>query len=651
MDIFVKPSGLELTQKRLDDYKKLCEIIQWGRKNPVRFVDEFLGISLLDHQAYTFTKSWTVPYVMWVESRAIGKTTESAIFIAAKLMLFSHFEAVISSGTGTQSIETFQKLEAIAKRNIASFLGATDIFENELIKTSNSDGFIHNPASFSCQLFNGSRVRTINSAIDQQRGKRANLVLFDEAGWLSNEHMTVIGAYASNDADFKLGGDINIETLPKEVPNQILIASSASSVDTEMYKRYRDYSKKMLLGDKRYFVADMPCTIAINATYKGKVYPKSVLTQETVDAEMRQNPYKAMREYYNKFSDEGGANCIIRREWIARNSIVMPPTLSSTGGEYGIAYDPARVVDNAFVLIGEFILDEKKGWMLKIVNGVNFADLDLKNRTPMRQPDQIRYLRKLIMEYNGDADNYKNVRVIMDGGSGGGGAAIPDMLMESWYDDGHDGSLVHKHPGIIDKVYSAEYVSRFPDAVNVLTVSKPSADKSDMFEELIQNVLNDLIIFPERYDNRGFLNIVEVDDKKLKSARRELQDKGMKDEDIAAEMVNIDAASVKTYQLNIDEECALKQIDMMVEEIVRICRFKLDGTKDRFALPPHKNMSAGIDASDRTMHDDRAYTLAMLSRLLTMRRNSARKFERKKSPKELISKMPFTTYKLNKTVG
>ena len=651
MEIFVKPSGLELTQKRIDDYKKVCEIVQWGRRNPVQFVREFFGISLLDHQAYTFAKSWTVPYVMWVESRAIGKTTESAIFIAAKLLLFSNFEAVISSGTGAQSIETFQKLEAITKRNIASFLGSTDIFEHELVRSSNGDGFIHNPASFSCQLFNGSRVRTINSAIDQQRGKRANLVLFDEAGWLSNEHMTVIGAYASNDADFKLGGDVNIETLPKEIPNQILIASSASSVDTEMYKRYRDYSKKMILGDKRYFVADMPCTIAINATFKGKVYPKSVLTQETVDAEMRQNPFKAMREYYNKFSDEGGANCIIKREWIARNSFTSPPNLSSTGGEYGLAYDPARMVDNAFVLIGEFIHDEKKGWMLKIVNGVNFADLDLKNRTPMRQPDQIRYLRQLVLDYNGEADSYDNVTLIMDGGPGGGGTSIPDLLMESWYDKGHDGELSHKHPGFIDKNFSAEYVSRFPDAVNNLIVTKPNADKADMFEELIQNVMNDLIIFPERYDNRGFLNIMNVDDKKMRSARKALEERGLSEEAIAEQMVNIDAASMNTYTLTIEEECALKQIDMMVEEIVRICRFKSDSAKDRFALPPHKNMTAGIDASDRTMHDDRAYTLAMLSRLLTIRRNKARKYERKKSPKELISRLPVTAYKLKKMVG
>jgi len=60
----------------------------------------------------------------------------------------------------------------------------------------------------------------------------------------------------------------------------------------------------MFLGDSRYFVADINSDVVINATYKGKLYPVSLLSQETVDAAMRDNKEKAMREYKNIFTQK-----------------------------------------------------------------------------------------------------------------------------------------------------------------------------------------------------------------------------------------------------------------------------------------------------------------------------------------------------------
>lgn len=69
----------------------------------------------------------------------------------------------------------------------------------------------------------------------------------------------------------------------------------------------------MYLGDKRYFVADISSDVVINATYNGKLYPVSLLTQETVDSAMRDNKEKAMREYKNIFTTEGSDQQIIKR--------------------------------------------------------------------------------------------------------------------------------------------------------------------------------------------------------------------------------------------------------------------------------------------------------------------------------------------------
>lgn len=637
--VFNKPTDLEISQKKYDSYREFCRIIQLGRKNPIWFAETFFGVTLLDNQKYVFMKSWNTPFNIWLESRAMGKTTLGAIFLMDKAILFNDYKAVISSGTATQSIETYKKIEDIAKNNITSFTGSTDIFLGEVVRhAANSDGFIHNPASFTFQLYNGSNVRTINSSVDTQRGKRANLVFFDEAGWLPEEVLTVIGAYTTNSSDFKLGGNVDVRTIPKEIPNQIVIASSASSVDTELYKRYRDYAKKMFLGDSRYFVADLNCDVAINATYKGQKYPVSLLTQETVDTELRANPYKANREYYNRFTQDGGENQIIKREWITRNSITAPPILASEneGDEFVFTYDSARVVDNSFILIGKFVYDKEKGWTMFLCNGINFADVGLRNKTPMRMPEQMDYIRELLLTYNGDALDYENITMYSDAGSGGGGTIIPDYLIEPWHD--RVGLL---HPGIVDEEYSKDQLDKFADAKRILHVMSPSTYKAQFYEALIQCVQNDWFIFTEEYNQHGFLNIVDVNQKHIEKVRAKLKRQKKSDEYIAKYLKKLDTASTKMRKLSPEEEISLNQLDMLKEEMVNICRYKTESAKDRFALPAHKNADSGINHSNNTLHDDRAYCAAMLAYALLQRRNADRlsKYEKKGvlTPAELLS--------------
>ena len=269
---YVKPTELEISQRKLEGYQKLAKIRQWGIKYPTRFMSEFIGVELLDSQEYTFMMSWITPFVLWLESRSAGKTTKLALFAMVRGLLADlPYRIYICSGTADQSQETFRKIEDIALKNIGSMTGLTDVFKNEVeIGKANSNGFIHNPMGFTYKLYNGSFVKTLNSNINAKRGKRCEAVYFDEGGWLSEEEFNVIGAFTAQDANFKLGGNLNVSTIPKEFPHQLLYASSASSVDTAFYQKYRDFSKKMLLGDPRYFVADLNCDIVINSTFHGK---------------------------------------------------------------------------------------------------------------------------------------------------------------------------------------------------------------------------------------------------------------------------------------------------------------------------------------------------------------------------------------------
>ena len=91
--------------------------------------------------------------------------------------------------------------------------------------------FVRNPSGNYCTLYNGSTIKTLNSNIDRRRGARANMVVFDETGWLSEEMLNVYAAFTIVNKDLKLGGNIDSETIkaiPKEIPNQKFYISSAS---------------------------------------------------------------------------------------------------------------------------------------------------------------------------------------------------------------------------------------------------------------------------------------------------------------------------------------------------------------------------------------------------------------------------------------
>lgn len=588
MEVIVRSSKKELSQRKLEGYLKLAQIVQWGRRCPVKFCERFYGIEFLDSQKYVFMESWTKQFVVWCASRNAGKTTLAAPFIMAKTNLIPNFQVYIMSGVGSQAQEAFMKIEKIAKREISSFTGLTDVFYNETVKSvANTDGFTHNPASFQYKLYNGSSVNSLNGAFDNNRSKRSNLNFYDEAGFAPEEMFETSMPFLAQDSNFKLGGDVDVSLLPKEFPNQVLAASSASSTDTYFYKMYRDYAKKMILGDKRYFVADINAEIVINATFNGKSYP-GLLRQEVIDDAMKKNKEKALREYYNKFSTEGGENQAVKRATIIRNSEVRIPILyNNTGSKFAIAYDPARSYDNAVCMVGEIYYDENVGYKMRICNGVSFVDVAKKKKTPMRTPEQIAFVKQMLLDYNGkEAADYENISALLiDSGAGGGGHIIADDFMENWID-----SQGIEHRGLIDKIESSDYISKFPNAVDKLKLMNPKKYKNEMFDALVEMLGLDLISFTEEYDMKGHLTLFEnsefeyEDDNKNK--KKEIQ------------------ANQKIYKLSFDEELALKNIDLAKEEVVNIYRYDNPSGGYRYALSPDK---------ETKMHDDRAYCLAMLA--------------------------------------
>lgn len=75
LNVLFNDFSYEILPKQKETFDKYCKIIQWGRRNPTRFLEQFVGVSLTDHQKYIIMSSWIPSNVTWLCSRATGKAT------------------------------------------------------------------------------------------------------------------------------------------------------------------------------------------------------------------------------------------------------------------------------------------------------------------------------------------------------------------------------------------------------------------------------------------------------------------------------------------------------------------------------------------------------------------------------------------------
>ena len=513
-----------------------------------------------------------------------------------KLLLFPNFQSYILSLTAMQSQDTFLKMESIAKQQIESFAGLNDIFLGEVVSSSNHDGFVHHPQGFRVRLYNGSFLQTVSGDSDNSRGKRSNLNIYDESGFLSEEYINVTSGFCLQDSSFKLGGEVNVDLIPNNLPNQLLFCSSASDTDSDFYHKYADWSKMMFLGHPDYFVSSLDCEVIIGATLNGVALSVPLLSRDKVDSAIRTNPAKASREYLNKFDNDGGDGHPIKRSTISHNSVVRPPMLFNLGNKkrrFAISYDPAHDYDNSAVAVGEYIYDKNVGWKLRIQNVLNFRQLgDQKKKKNIRTPEQIDEIKDMLVKYNGKgfADMENIDYLFIDAGSGGGGNQIADYFMEDWVD-----RYGVKHKGIIDRVESASYSSQFPDAIDKLRLIQPKRYRTEMFDDFIELLNLGLIEFTEEYDLKGYLMIPEENEKET---IEEVDEK-------TGEVKKINGISYKKYKLSWEEELSLKNIDIAKEELIATMKYGGDsGQSYRYGLSPEKK---------NKIHDNRGYCLVMLA--------------------------------------
>lgn len=573
-------------------YELDARSIAYYRRNPCIASEDLLGIRLTDVQKYILQSSWNTPHVLWCCCRNFGKSFIGAVFLILKAILYENQAIYIISSVGDQAKETFSKIEEILLgigKTAASIKSLKDIAQKETVKSAtNKTGFSHNPAGYEVSFYNGSSIMTLNSNPDSARSRRADLVFFDEAAFCSDELIVVCEAFATQNSDFitSVDDDYNPELEPRKCPTQLVYASSQDDMYKLFYKHYKEFSKRMLLGDRDYFVCDMICDTAITTYMNGKEYA-SLLTRDKVESALKGNKEKALREYYNQPTRDGGVSQIVKWGTIRRNeSFYLPQIDYDPNSKIVLAFDPARTSDNSILGAMRIYEDPDMGLCGDIVNCVNYVDVATKKKYKLDSNRQIENLRQALVKYNGNNPDYEFIDCLMiDEGAGGGGVSTyADVLLNDWVDN-----KGKKHRGLIDEehpIYEG-YVKRYPNAVNKLRLINPKKLRSRMVEELIELVELGVLRFPHEYGGSEIIQMVKTD----KNGEEEFV----------------------PYELSEDEIVALSQIDLMKQELTSIQRYtNQENTAHTYALSKEK---------EHKMHDDRFYVAIMLAhRLYELRR-------------------------------
>ena len=73
INVIFNDFSYEILPKRLETYNKYCKILRWGRRNPTRFMEQFMGLQFNDYQKYCFLGTWRAATSVLLMSRSSGK--------------------------------------------------------------------------------------------------------------------------------------------------------------------------------------------------------------------------------------------------------------------------------------------------------------------------------------------------------------------------------------------------------------------------------------------------------------------------------------------------------------------------------------------------------------------------------------------------
>jgi hypothetical protein len=236
------------------------------RKNPQRFVCNYLNVRLKLFQKILIYMMMVSTNFMYIASRGSGKTWLTSLYCVVRCILYPGTKICVASGFKAQSLEIIQKINDDFMKNY-SWGSANLRAEISDISTSINNAHV--------DFRNGSWIKIVSSN-DSARHNRATLIVVDEFRMVDlNTINTVLRKFLT--APRSPGYLNNPEYAHLTERNIEMYMSSAWFKSHWSYSKLQAYYANMLDDAKRYFCCGLPYNLAIK---------EGLLSREQVEDEM-----------------------------------------------------------------------------------------------------------------------------------------------------------------------------------------------------------------------------------------------------------------------------------------------------------------------------------------------------------------------------
>lgn len=278
-------------KKTLSDLKKekserlMDGIAYWAafyRKNPQRFVNDFLNIKLKRFQKILIYMMMVSTNFLYIASRGSGKTWLTSLYCVVRCILYPGTKICVASGVKSQAIEVITKIETDFLKN---YSWGSQNLRNEIEYISSS---VNNAR---VDFKNGSWINIVTSN-DNARHNRATTIVVDEFRMVDlNVINTVLRKFLTTS---RMPGYLNNPKYAHlQERNTEVYMSSAFYQAHWCYEKTRAYFANMLDDKRKYFCCSLPYQLAIK---------EGLLSREQVEDEMSENDFDPIA-----FSMEMGA--------------------------------------------------------------------------------------------------------------------------------------------------------------------------------------------------------------------------------------------------------------------------------------------------------------------------------------------------------
>lgn len=242
------------------------------RKNPQRFVKEFLNIQLKLFQKILIYMMMTSTNFLYIASRGSGKTWLTSLYCVVRCILYPGTKICVASGVKSQAVEVITKIDTEFLKN---YSWGSQNLRNEISFISTS---INNAR---VEFHNGSWINIVTSN-DNARHNRANIVVVDEFRMVDlNTINTVLRKFLT--AERQPGYLSKPEYKHLEERNSEIYMSSAFYKAHWAYEKTKSYFANMLDDKRKYFCCGLPYQLAIREGLLNKSQVEDEMSEEDFD--------------------------------------------------------------------------------------------------------------------------------------------------------------------------------------------------------------------------------------------------------------------------------------------------------------------------------------------------------------------------------